>query len=278
MTAPMPLAPITDQSWLFVPPLDLPLSLRLEDGRFGALRPKSLPGPPPCATSQVIPAGDPRNPTRNDVHFINQIHEAVDLAAAAGDCVFAAYSGRVAVVETDPAETKGTVVIDHHPQGLGFLTKYDHITDITVTPGAFVQKGMPFAAVSAEPTEPHLHFELWAAIDRPATSDNDRVPLDPTRRLYAWEQRTLADAELADRALTPQSIGVATLHGVPFFTATFETETPTVVYVPMYEPMTADEHLIIDLLRDAYSRRAGVAVRSRPSPFWGVEVVTGVQL
>src|SRR3954451_9351757 len=170
MPVPMPLAPITDQSWQIVPPLDLPLSLRLESGRFGALRPKSLPGRPrPCATSQVIPAGDPRNPTRDDVHFVNQIHEAVDLAAAAGDCVFAAYSGRVAAVETNPAGTKGTVLIDHHSQGLGFLTKYDHITDISVTPGAFVQKGMPFAAVSAEPAEPPLHFELWAALDGPAT-------------------------------------------------------------------------------------------------------------
>jgi len=42
--------------------------------------------------------------------------------------------------------------------------------------------------------------------------------------------------------------------------------------------MTADEQLIIELLRDAYSRSADVAVRSRTSPFWGVEVVTGVQL
>ena len=57
--------------------------------RFGALRPKPLAGPPPCATAQIIPAGDPRNPTGTDVHFANQLHEAVDLAAAAGDCVFA---------------------------------------------------------------------------------------------------------------------------------------------------------------------------------------------
>ena len=274
----MPLATITDQSWLFVPPLDLPLSLRLENGRFGALRPKSLPGPPPCSTSQVIPADDPRNPTLDDVHFVNQIHEAVDLAASAGDCVFAAYSGRVAAVESNPAETAGNVIIDHHPEGLGFLTKYNHVTDITVAPGAFVQKGTPFAAVSAEPTEPHLHFELWAAVDRPATSDNDRVPLDPTRLLYAWEQRTVADEDFADRALSPQSIGVAALHTVPFFTATFETDTTSVLHVPMYEPMTADERLLITLLRDAYSRNDDVAVRSRTSSFWGVDVVTQVQL
>jgi Peptidase family M23 len=274
----MPLAPITGQSWRFVPPLDLPLSLRLENGRFGALRPKPLPGPAPCATSQVIPAGDPRNPTRDDVHFMNQIHEAVDLAATAGDCVFAASGGRVVAVESNPGGTAGNVIIDHHPEGLGFLTKYNHITDITVAAGAFVQKGAPFAAVSAEPTEPHLHFELWAAIDRPATSDNDRVPLDPTRPLYAWEQRTLGDEDFAGGALAPQSIGVTALHTVPFFSATFETDTTRVLYVPMYEPMTADEQLLIDLLREAYYRNADVAVRSRTSPFWGIDVVTQVQL
>jgi hypothetical protein len=59
----MPITPLAKPSWLFVPPLELPLTLRLENGRFGALRPKPLPQPPPCATTQFIPAGDPRNPT-----------------------------------------------------------------------------------------------------------------------------------------------------------------------------------------------------------------------
>ena len=272
----MPIAPLTEPSWLFVPPLDLPLTLRIENGRFGALRPKPLPEPPPCATGQVIPAGDPRNPTGRDVPFINQIHEAVDLAATAGDCVFAAYSGRVAEVEADAALT-----IDHHPEGLGFVTKYIHVDHIAVTQGQFVQKGTPIAAVSTAPTEPHLHFELWAVVDSAAAGtpgwpgDTDLVPLDPTRALYAWEQRTLADEELAGGPLAPQAIGLASLHTVPFFTATFGT---TVLHVPMYPPMTADERLAIDLLRDAYGSNADVALHSRTSPFWGVDVVTQVQL
>jgi hypothetical protein len=56
------------QSWLFVRPLDLPLTFRHENGRFGSLRPKPLPGPPPCAAGQIIPADDPRNPTDADVY------------------------------------------------------------------------------------------------------------------------------------------------------------------------------------------------------------------
>jgi hypothetical protein len=132
--------------------------------------------------------------------------------------------------------------------------------------------------VSAEPTEPHLHFELWAAVDRAVAGDSDLVPLDPTRALYAWEQRTLADEEFGARALAPQSIGLVSLHTVPFFTATFETDATTVLHVPMYEPTTADERLAIDLLRDAYRGNVDVVLRTRVSPFWGVDVVTQVQL
>jgi murein DD-endopeptidase MepM/ murein hydrolase activator NlpD len=280
----MPIAPFTGQSWLFVPPLDQPLELRLENGRFGALRPKPLPGPPPCATTQIIQADDPRNPTGTDVHFANQIHEAVDLAAGAGDCVFAAYSGRVVEVEANPAGTRGNVTIDHHPRGLGFVTKYNHVTDIAVAQGDFVQKGTPFAAVSAEPAEPHLHFELWAVVDRAAAAapgwpgDSDLVPLDPTRALYAWEQRTMADEEFADRPLAPQSVGLVQLHNVPFFTATFEADTTTVLHVPLHQPMTTDERLAVDLLRDAYGANVDCTLRFRASAFWGVDIVTQVQL
>lgn len=279
MISVMPIAPTTAQSWLLLPPLDLPLTLRLENGRFGSLRPGALDEPPPCSTDQAIPADDPSNPTGGDVFYVNQIHEAVDLAASPGDCVFAAYSGRVVEVDANPAGTKGNVTIDHHPEGSGFVTKYNHVTDIQVADGDFVQKGSPFAAVSAEPEEPHLHFELWAVVDSATTAaswpgDGDLVPVDPTRALYSWEQRTADDAELGGGALAPGSIGVVRQHGVPFFSATLGSST---VHVPMYEPLSADERLLIDLLRDAYGNR-DVTARFRTSSFWGLDVVTQVEL
>ena len=252
----MSVTAIREPDWLFVPPLELPLALRLENGQFGAPR--------------------PRGPAL-------QIHEAVDLAASAGDPVFAAYAGRIAEVETNPAATRGNVTIDHHPRGLGFVSKYLHITDIAVSPGEFVQKGAPFARVSADPPEPHLHFELWLTIDPPTASgpawpnDNDLMPIDPTRALYAWEVRTQPDAEPGG-ALTPQSIATLHLHGVPFFAATFPTHTRTVLHVPMYEPMTADEQLTIDLLRHAYAENVAVTPTVRASTFWGVNVATGARL
>jgi hypothetical protein len=39
----MPILPVTHQSWLFAPPLDMPLQVRLENGRFDSLRPGGSP-------------------------------------------------------------------------------------------------------------------------------------------------------------------------------------------------------------------------------------------
>ncbi|MGZ6562423.1 MAG: hypothetical protein ACXVH1_23055 [Solirubrobacteraceae bacterium] len=50
----------------------------MENGRFGALRPKSLPGPPPCATTQIIPVDDPRNPAGADVHCVSGVRARCD--------------------------------------------------------------------------------------------------------------------------------------------------------------------------------------------------------
>jgi hypothetical protein len=88
----------------------------------------------------------------------------------------------------------------------------------------------------------------------------------------------MADEEFADRPLAPQSVGLVQLHTVPFFTATFEADTTTVLHVPLYQPMTTDEQLAVDLLRDAYGANVDCTLRFRASAFWGVDVVTQVQL
>jgi hypothetical protein len=88
----------------------------------------------------------------------------------------------------------------------------------------------------------------------------------------------MADEELADRPLAPQSVGLVQLHTVPFFTATFEADTTTVLHVPLYQPMTTDERLAIDLVRDAYRDNVDCTLRFRASAFWGVDIVTQVQL
>lgn len=75
--------------------------------------------------------------------------------------------------------------------------------------------------------------------------------------------------------MAPQSIGLVRLHAVAFFAATSAANT---LHVPMYEPMTADERLAIDLLRDAYRDNVDVTARYRASSFWGVDVITQVAL
>ncbi len=272
----MPIQPITHQSWLFVPPLDMPLALRTENGRFDSQRPQPLPRRPRCNTTHVIPAGDPENPTGEDVFFATGLHQAVDLASVAGNCVYAAARGRVVEVEEDPAQTKGSVLIDHHPRGLGFMTKYLHITRIRVSEGEFVGEGEPFAVVSEEPTEPHLHFELWAVADRGgsgAPGDTDLAPIDPTRALYAWEQRLEPDESPAGGQV-PLSIGTVRVNTFPFFFVRLEGD--VTVHVPLYEPMTEEERVIVALLGDAHRHGNPVELSFRRSAFWGLDVVTQV--
>jgi hypothetical protein len=46
----------------------------------------------------------------------------------------------------------------------------------------------------------------------------------------------------------------------------------------MYPPMTSDERLAMDLLREAYTHNIDVRLHWRASTFWGVDVVTQVDL
>ena len=241
----MPLVPVTHQSWLFSPPLELPLQPRLENGRFDSLRRRPLAGRPECSTTQIILADDPANPTDRDVAFFNRLHQAVDLASEAGNCVYAAYSGRIVKVEVQPGGDTANVSIDHHPRGLGFVTNYNHIAEVQVAEGDFVGAGEPFAQVSGVPDDPTLHFELWAVVDRKdpgrdPPGDSDMVPIDPTRALYAWERRLVADEPLAGPQV-PIAVGVTRINTIHFFYARFEAE--VTLHVPLYEPMTEDERL-----------------------------------
>jgi hypothetical protein len=276
----MPLVPVSHQSWLFSPPLELPLQLRLENGRFDSLRRRELGRVPLCNTTQVISADDPSNPTGRDVHFSHGLHQAVDLASAAGNCVYAAYSGRIVKVEVQPGGDTANVSIDHHPRGLGFVTNYNHIAEVQVDVGDFVREGEPFAEVSAVPDNPTLHFELWAVLDREDAEegppgDSDMVPIDPTRALYAWERRLAADEPLAGPQI-PIAVGVTRLSTVHFFFARFDAE--ITLHVPMYEPMTEDERLMVGLLREARRRGDALELSFRHSSFWGVDVVTAAEL
>jgi hypothetical protein len=177
------------------------------------------------------------------------------------------------------AETRPTSASIITP-ALGFVTNYNHIAEVQVAVGDFVREGEPFAEVSAVPDDPTLHFELWAVLDREAAEegppgDSDMVPIDPTRALYAWERRLTTDEPLAGSQV-PIAVGVTRVNTVHFFFARFEEE--ITLYVPVYEPMTADERLIVGLLREAHRRGDALELSFRHSSFWGVDVATQAEL
>ncbi len=273
----MPFQPVLSPDLRLVPPLDLPLRFRHANGQFGALRPKPLPEAPLCFSRQVIPATDPANPSGEDVSYLNQIHEAIDLSADAGDCVYAAYAGRV--VEVNLAPGRGNITIDHHSTGKGLLSRYLHIRDVRFAVGDFVQKGTPIASVSDGPDEPHLHFELWVTVDDSGSSapeDTDLAPVDPTRLLYRWEE-TVTDTDVDVRPTLIEGLGLTRISAMPFFALTLAGDTP-LLHVPLHPPITESERLLVELARDAHGAGRSVQARYRPSAFWGVDVLTELAL
>jgi hypothetical protein len=150
------------------------------------------------------------------------VHEALDLEGEAGDCVFAAYAGRVVEVEVGGGGTRGNVSIDHHPLGNGLVSRYLHLRgdSLCVEPGDPVAKGQLIGQLGPGPADPHLHFELRVVLDRSDrqfSGDRNSVAVDPTRLLYRFEADTLPLLQAGAAAVT--SIGVQTVAKVRLFRA-----------------------------------------------------------
>lgn len=177
----MGLQATVDSQFMLCPPLDLPLRLNSENGRFGGARVMGTPPPGLCSDhfSSLHPDG---------IAGLHQIHEALDLSSGAGNPVFAAYSGHVMSIGAHD------IVLSHQGVGLAYATQYIHVEPLpTVEVGRSVVKGEPIALVqdrSDQPGGDHLHFELWHWVDDTPTPklDNNAVPIDPTRLLYFWER------------------------------------------------------------------------------------------
>jgi hypothetical protein len=279
----MPLLPVhAPQPLLLVPPLLPPLVLRVENGSFGAKRPAigafgdcplcnrfEEPPPFPPGTEGDDDPGDPRLPARYVKH---QLHEAVDLEGELGDCVFAAYTGRVVEVERGAAGTRGNVTIDHHPLGTGLVTRYLHLEGATicVEPGESVTKGDLIGQLGPGPADPHLHFELRIVVDqsdRRFWADRNSVALDPTRLLYHFEADAVALVP-ATAAESVTRIGVETVARVPFFRA-WTDASPVPYSVPLYEPGTEHERGLTAVLTKALELGRAVEVDYRDSVFFG---------
>ncbi|MDN5894697.1 MAG: peptidoglycan DD-metalloendopeptidase family protein, partial [Nocardioides sp.] len=106
------------------------------------------------------------HPTRHEW----SLHDGTDIGAPAGAPVFAAGSGTVKVVheEWSSYTMANLVVIDH---GDGIVTKYGHMSKVTVTDGQQVGAGEQVGEVGSEgySTGPHLHFMV----------ERGEEPIDP---------------------------------------------------------------------------------------------------
>ena len=94
-------------------------------------------------------------------------------------------------------------------------------------------------------------------------------------RSTRWERRLVADEPLPGPQV-PLAVGVTRLNTLHFFFARFESD--VTLHVPMYEPMTEDERLIVELLREAHRRSDALELSFRHSSFWGVDVATQAEL
>jgi len=129
-------------------------------------------------------------------------HQGTDYAAPQGTEVRAAANG--VVTHADRRGGYGKLVEVHHPNG--YATRYAHLSEITVQPGATVSRGQVVGRVGMTglATGPHLHFEVRRD-GRPVDPEivlarggpGPRIGTDP-----AWRQERGALASLLDRAPT----------------------------------------------------------------------------
>ncbi len=94
------------------------------------------------------------NPVSGNYGF----HTGLDLAAAEGTPVSAAFYGKV--IETGSSDVWGNYVLMEHSEN--FATYYCHLSEIYVEDGAIIRQGETVGLVGSTgwSTGPHLHFEV----------------------------------------------------------------------------------------------------------------------
>jgi murein DD-endopeptidase MepM/ murein hydrolase activator NlpD len=87
-------------------------------------------------------------------------HEGLDISGDKGDPVFAAAAGTVQSAGWS-GDYGNLVVITHE---FGLVTRYAHLSKISVKPGSAVSRGQVIGQVGStgRSTGPHLHYEVWA--------------------------------------------------------------------------------------------------------------------
>jgi len=125
-------------------------------GVFEAM--KHFPLAMPVAGSELEPTSG-FGPRLDPFTGQSAFHPGLDFGGPTGMPVFAAASGRV-VFAGDRGSYGNVVEIDH---GMGFHTRYAHLSAIAVRPNSFVARGALVGRVGStgRSTGPHLHYEVW---------------------------------------------------------------------------------------------------------------------
>ncbi len=158
---------------IFVPPVTLPMSVRLPNGQFGIDRHDS---------SETI-----ASPSGRLTYTRLRAHYGLDLRGNAGSPVFAAKRGNIVEFRSNPPNNQ-RVTIRHIKQGgQGFVTRYLHLQGVNKRVGDWADQGECIGFIGDD----HLHFEIHLILNEQSTNDWHRinsVPLDPMPYMYRWEE------------------------------------------------------------------------------------------
>lgn len=117
-------------------------------------------------------------------------HNGIDFVADIGTPVYATADGKIEI-----AERKGVygncIEISH---GDNYLTRYAHLSEMTVKPGATVKRGDIIGRVGStgKSSQPHLHYEVWYKNE--VQDPVNFCFLDLTPKEYSELARTASDA------------------------------------------------------------------------------------
>lgn len=86
-------------------------------------------------------------------------HPALDISADRGQPVYVTADGKVSTAGSSGAYGN-LIEVDH---GFGMLTRYAHLSQFAVVPGAAVKRGdiIGYVGATGRTTGAHLHYEVW---------------------------------------------------------------------------------------------------------------------
>ncbi len=134
----------------------------------------NMPVDMPVEEMSYAQAGASVGTKYNAIYKVNSLHAGLDIIAAQGSEVRAAADGTVTEVTRSGKGLGNVISIDH---GNGYVTRYAHLSEISVRKGQAVRKGSKIATVgiSGQTYAPHLHYEVL----------RDGEPVDPVDYMFA---------------------------------------------------------------------------------------------